>query len=309
MVASNTLVLLAGFLFSNLVTLAAYPCFESNYTRKMGAVKLLTVLTMAALLVAGCGQGQASSPVERQERESGVEPTLVSKKEIRALGDKESMVLLQCQGQKVYEDLGPEEGEKYLNRKADELIASIEEEMTNPDADNDPLLQWELAKDGYYCDAKERKEFAKAQRRAEQEALWGPPRQLEEENPGIFGGAFVDEVEYRIDNEHTGNWMGISKNNELKVSTTADSDAELHKLAETLKEKEAEGFDFVRIEYFAGKEDLQAKTYEANGTICILNSEDGLLLFKDQYPMGPAAKQAEEDFKKDDGIVFLGSRE
>ena len=103
--------------------------------------------------------------------------------------------------------------------------------------------------------------------------------------------------------------MMVAKNKELKVSTTADSDAELHKLAETLKEEEAKGFDFVRIEYFAGKEDLDQQTYDANGTICILNSKDGVLMFKDQYPMGPAAKQAEEDFKNDDGIVFLGSQE
>jgi hypothetical protein len=265
--------------------------------------KRLTVLTVAALLLAGCTPGGAAGGSR------GDAPASVTKEEIRALNDEESMVLLQCQGQKVYEDLGPEEGEKYLNRKADELIASIEEEMTNPDADNDLLLQWELARDGYYCIAEEHKEFAEAQRRAEQEALWGPPTQLEEENPGIFGGAFVDEVEYRIVSERTGDWMMVSKNTELKVSTTADSDAEIHKLAETLKKKESRGFDFVRIEYFAGKEDLQAETYKANGTICILNSEDGLLLFKDQYPMGPAAKQAEEDFKNDDGIVFLGSKE
>jgi hypothetical protein len=275
----------------------------------MSAVKLLTVLTMAALLVAGCGQGQPSSPVERQERESGVEPTSVSKGEIRALDDKESMVLLQCQGQKVYEDLGPKEGERYLNRKVDELLADIEEEMTNPDADTDPLLQYELAKDGYYCDAEERERFVKEQRKAEQEALWGPPRELEDVDPGLLGGALADEVRYQIDEQHTGYWMGISKNKELSVSTTADSEAELLKLAKTLEKKEAQGFDFVRIEYFGGKQDLGQQPYDTNGTIVILNSKDGLTLFGDQYPMGPAYEQAEEDFKNDDGIVFLGSEE
>jgi hypothetical protein len=261
-------------------------------------MKHLTVLTVVALLMVSCGStaGNAAS---------------VSKEEILALDDEESMVLLECQGQKVYEELGPKEGEKYLKQEVDEVVKAALAE--GPEVDKDPLLQYELAKDGYYCDAEERAQFVKdqrqAERQAEQEALWGPPRELQEANSGLFGGAFADEVKYELDDERTGNWMMVAKNKELKVSTTADSEAELVKLAETLKKEEAKDFDFVRIEYFGGKKDLDQQTYDAHGTICILNSEDGLLLFKDQYPMGPAAKQAEEDFKNDDGIVFLGSGE
>ena len=65
----------------------------------------------------------------------------------------------------------------------------------------------------------------------------------------------------------------------------------------------------MRIEYFGGKQDLHQQTYDTNETIVILNSKDGLTLFGDQYSMGPAYEQAEQDFKNDDGIVFLGSGE
>lgn len=42
--------------------------------------------------------------------------------------------------------------------------------------------------------------------------------------------------------------MGISKNKELEVNTSADSEAELLELARTIKEKESEGFDSTRME-------------------------------------------------------------
>lgn len=216
---------------------------------------------IVALILAGCTSGSAA----------------VTKEEIRDLSDKEFAALSECQEQKIYEDLGKQEADKYLKQKTDELIADIEE-------GRDSILQHELAKDGYYCDASERKKFLAERLR--------------------------NKVEYKIDSEHTRYWMmGISKNKELEVSTTAESEAELVELAKTLKEKEAEGFDFVRATYYGGKKDLGQQTYEANGTICILTSKEGLMLFGDQYPTGPAYEQAEEDFKVGDGIVLLGRME
>jgi len=100
-----------------------------------------------------------------------------------------------------------------------------------------------------------------------------------------------------------------AKVKELEVSTSADTEAELHELAKTLREKEAGNVDIVRAEYFGGKKDLDQQTYSVNGTICIIMSKDGLTFFIDQYPMGQAHKQAEEDFKNGDGIVFLSSME
>jgi hypothetical protein len=57
------------------------------------------------------------------------------------------------------------------------------------------------------------------------------------------------------------------------------------------------------------KKNLDQQRYDGTGTICILTSKKGLQLFGDQYPMGQAYEQAEEDFKSGDGIVFLGSTE
>jgi hypothetical protein len=165
------------------------------------------------------------------------------------------------------------------------------------------------AQDGYWCTPEERKELAKEQMRQEQIELWGPPAAVQDMRPGLFGGAFAGDVEYHIDSEHTGYWMNISKNKELKVSTTADSEAELLELARTIKEKESEGFDFTRMEYFGGKKDLAQQAYSINGTVCILNSKDGLKLFGDQYLLGSAYEQARDDLKHDDGIIFLGSQE
>ncbi len=60
---------------------------------------------------------------------------------------------------------------------------------------------------------------------------------------------------------------------------------------------------------FYSKKDLDKQPYFGTGTICIIMSEDGLTFFGDQYPNGQAYKQAKEDFKNGDGIVFLGSTE
>jgi hypothetical protein len=273
----------------------------------MRIVNLALVASLVLMLASGVPQlSLACGGSFRADGAGGAPPP--SKAELEKLSDKESLVLLRCQTQKVEEDLGPKEGEKYVSGELDRLLR---------DKKSDSFLQYELAKDGYYCDEKERQEFAakerKAQRKAEREALWGPPRELQDVDPGLLGGAFASEAEvkYKIDKEHTGYWMGISKNKELEVSTTADSEAELLELAKTLKEEEAEGFDFVRAEYLGGKKaaSLDQQTYEANGTICILTSKDGLSLFGDQYPMGPAYEQAKEDFENGDGIVFLGSME
>ena len=126
---------------------------------------------------------------------------------------------------------------------------------------------------------------------------------------GLLGGLFVGDVSYQVEKEHTGFWMGISKNKELEVKTSASTEPEAYKLAESIKEKESEGFDFTRMEYFGGKKDLAQQAYSINGTVCILNSKDGLKLFGDQYLLGSAYEQARDDLKHDDGIIFLGSQE
>jgi hypothetical protein len=224
----------------------------------------------------------------------------VTPQDIQKLSDEQSVLLLECQGRKIYDDRGKEEADKYINQTIAEVLKSKQKDMT---------VQYALAEDGYYCDAEERAAIAKEIKREERYAQWGFPADVQDMRPGLFGGAFVDEVEYKIDSERTGFWMGISKNKELKVSTTADSEAEMLELARTLKEKESEGFDFTRAEYFGGKKDLDQQTYSINGTICILNSKDGLLLFGDQYPLGDAFEQATRDFEQGDGIVFVGSQE
>jgi hypothetical protein len=224
----------------------------------------------------------------------------VTPQDIQKLSDKQSALLLECQARKIYDDRGKQETDKYINQTIDEVLKSKQKNMT---------VQYALAEDGYYCDAEERAAIAKQARRAERYAQWGFPADVQDMRPGLFGGAFVDEVEYKIDSEHTGFWLDISKYKELEVSTTADSEAEILELARTLKEKESEGFDFTRAEYFGGKKDLDQQTYSINGTICILNSKDGLLLFGDQYPLGDAYEQAKRDFEQGDGIVFVGSQE
>jgi hypothetical protein len=170
----------------------------------------IIVATMAAMtaLLAGCTGFAGNDTPTKQEIEDSID------------SDREALVLLECQSRKIEDDMSKEEAKRYTQQMADELAKDIEE-------NRDTLLQHELAKDGYYCTEKERQKLVaqqrKEQRKAEQEALWGPPQQLQDVGPGIFGGAFADPVEYKIDKEHTGYWMGISKNKELVVSTTADS--------------------------------------------------------------------------------------
>jgi hypothetical protein len=228
----------------------------------------------------------------------------VTPQDIQKLSDKEALRLLECQSRKVEQELSDKETKEYVNRLVDEVLESKQKDLT---------VQYLIAQDGYWCDVQERKELAKEikrqEKRQEQIALWGPPAAVENMEPGLFGGAFVGDVEYKIDSEHTGEWMLTAKAKELKVSTTATSQAELLELARTIKDKESGGFDFTRFEYFGGKKDLNQQTYRINGTVCILNSKDGLTMFGDQYPLGNAYEQAKKDLAQDDGIVFLGSQE
>lgn len=246
-------------------------------------MKRIAIAMLAALALAGCQQGSATP----------------SKEELRKLSDKESAVLLECQGEKVIEDMGSKEGEDYMVRELEKLVR---------DKDSDSFLQYELAKEGYYCTEKERQKLIAQQRKAEQEALFGPAVSLQDMDPGLLGGAFVGEVEYKIDKESTGNWMGVADVKELVVSATAETEAEVVELAKTLKDKEAGGVDIVRTTFYS-KKDLDKQSYSGTGTICIIMSEDGLTFFGDQYPNGQAYEQAKEDFKNGDGIVFIGSTE
>jgi hypothetical protein len=250
-------------------------------------MKRIAIAVLAALLASS-----ACTPAE----------AITTPEEIEKLSDKETLALLECQGRKVAEDMGTEEAKRYVS---DKLEALMEEGKKSGDA----TVQSRLAEDGYYCTMAEVEKVIKEAKRQEQIEQWGPPAQLQDVRPGLLGGAFVGDVEYQIDKETTGFWMGISKNKELIVSTSAETEPEIHELAQTLKEKEAEGFDFIRAEWFGGKQDLDQDRYNAAGTIVIMTSKDGLSLFGDQYPNGPAYERAKQDFKNGDGIVFLGSME
>ena len=250
-----------------------------------------TIITAAlAVLFAGC---------------SALGQDIPSEKELEKLSDKESVILANCQFQKVEEDLGAQGAEEYTKKLTDESIKEIEA------GGHITSIQYEMAKDGYYCDAQERKEFAeqarKEQKRQEQIAVFGPPVELWDVRQGLLGGLFVGDVSYQVEKEHTGFWMGISKNKELEVKTSANTEPEAYKLAESTKEKESEGFDFIRVAFYGGKaqDPADGERYPFYGTFVIITSKEGLQLFGDQYPMGKAYEQAKRDFQEEDGIVFL----
>ncbi len=177
---------------------------------------IAATMAVMTVLLAGCTGFAGSDTPTKQEVEDSID------------SDREALVLLECQSRKIEEDMSKEEANRYAQQMADELAKDIEE-------NRDSLLQLELAKDGYYCTEKERQKLVAQQRKAEQEALFGPAVSLQDVDPGLLGGAFVGEVEYKINKESTANWMGVADVKELVVSTTADTEAEIVELAKTLK--------------------------------------------------------------------------
>src|SRR5215218_8799173 len=133
----------------------------------------IIAVTMAAVavLLAGCTGFAGNDIPTKQEVEDSID------------SDREALVLLECQARKIEEDMSKEEAKRYAQQMADELAKDIEE-------NRDTLLQHELAKDGYYCTEKERQKLVAQQKRAEQEAIFGPARELQDVDPGLFGGAF-----------------------------------------------------------------------------------------------------------------------
>jgi len=214
-------------------------------------------------------------------------------------------MLLQCQYAQLVQDRGEKEAGQWMDHQLQEWWP--EGQKTPPKVNT--TVQQELWQDGFVCSHEDVQALQAAVKRAEKVALWEPPAAVQEERPGLFGGLFADEVQYQVDSRSEGYWMGISKNLELTVSTTADSNTEVQDLAKTIKVEHADGFDFVRVAWEAGKKDLDQQTYDAAGTIVIINSKEGLMLFGDQYPLGGAYEQAKADFENEDGIVFLGSQE
>ena len=85
-------------------------------------MRLLAVLLVAALLLAGCG-GEA-----------------LTNEQVEAMSDEEALAMVDCQMRKAAEDLGQQEA---VDRYADALIGSEEE-------DGD-ILQVILWNDGYRC--------------------------------------------------------------------------------------------------------------------------------------------------------------
>jgi hypothetical protein len=219
--------------------------------------------------------------------------------DIERLNNQESMLLLDCQIQKMAADQGKKATKQFLDEKVTEVIQ-------DENAKNIKPLQYDLLQEGYWCDPAK---LVRQQKKAEKQALWGPPVSTQNAHPGLFGGAFNDEIKYKVQDKTTGYWMDISNNKELQVTTNADSEAEVAELADTLKEEESGGFDFTRVGYYGGKGEYAQDKYYPGGAIVIISSKDGLTMFGDQYPLGNAYEQAEKDFAEGDGIIFIAGEE
>src|SRR5215203_7010120 len=96
----------------------------------------LVSLSVMLLLVVSCGQG--NSPVEKQEKQAGVEQAqredsedprdALTEQEIARMSNKEAIALLECQAQKVVADLGQQEATDYVR---DLVIPELTKEGTD----------------------------------------------------------------------------------------------------------------------------------------------------------------------------------
>jgi hypothetical protein len=109
---------------------------------------LVAFSLMVILSAAACGQ--ASSPVERQEKQGGVEQTerqdTLTEKELSRMSYERVLALLDCQLEKIAADKGEKAAEDYVVEKINERA----EEGT----DATPV-QIELWREGYTCTPKE----------------------------------------------------------------------------------------------------------------------------------------------------------
>jgi hypothetical protein len=107
--------------------------------------------------------GQASSPIEKKEKKGGVEQAAEQEpsapdtpQEIRALSDKETIALGECQLHKMVEDRGQKATEPWMDEKVQEVEdAPKDAEVTS--------IQEDLLAEGYTCTPEEVQEVAAAQ--------------------------------------------------------------------------------------------------------------------------------------------------
>jgi hypothetical protein len=117
-------------------------------------MRLVVPLSVVLLLVVSCGQG--NSPVEKQEKQAGVEqaqrgdsedPSDSLKQEFGRMSNKEAVALFECQSQKVVADLGQQEATNYVR---DLALPELTEEAT--DITSVQVLLW---REGYTCSSEE----------------------------------------------------------------------------------------------------------------------------------------------------------
>jgi len=104
---------------------------------------LLAVLSLATVLLAGCG-GQETS-VEEQEEEAGVEEVAPEApvESLPSYDPEANRDLEICQVEEVLEDLGPEDGQRFTDELLGEVSAG---EFAN--------MQEAYAARGYTCDGR-----------------------------------------------------------------------------------------------------------------------------------------------------------
>ena len=125
-------------------------------------MKRFILLTLTSLLVvASCGQ--ASSPIEKQDKKGGVEQAAEQEpsapdtpQEIKAMSDRETIAFGECQLRKMVEDRGQKATEAWIDEKVQEVAdAPKDAEITS--------IQEDLWAEGYTCTPEEVQEVAAAQ--------------------------------------------------------------------------------------------------------------------------------------------------
>jgi hypothetical protein len=113
-------------------------------------MKRFILLTLTSpLVVASCGQ--ASSPIEKQDKKGGVEQAAEQEpsapdtpQEIKAMSDRETIAFGECQLRKMVEDRGQKATEAWMDEKVQEVAdAPKDAEITS--------IQEDLWAEGYTC--------------------------------------------------------------------------------------------------------------------------------------------------------------
>src|SRR5215203_1352806 len=116
----------------------------------------MRLVSLSVMLLLGVSCGQGNSPVEKQEKQAGVEqaqrgdsedPSDSLKQEFGRMSNKEAVALFECQSQKVVADLGQQEATIYVR---DLALPELTEEAT--DITSVQVLLW---REGYTCSSEE----------------------------------------------------------------------------------------------------------------------------------------------------------